>query len=387
MANPLQQLAALGQSVWLDYIHRDLFDGQLRRLIEQDALTGMTSNPAIFEKAIDSGHSYDAQILALAHAGKSANDVYEAISQSDVRQAADALRPIYERTHAADGYVSLEVNPHLARDRAGTIAEARRLWAALERPNAYIKVPGTAAGLGAIRQLISEGINVNVTLLFALPRYHEVIDAYVTGLEQRLAAGGSIERVSSVASFFISRIDSMVDPLLQARAAAERDAQARARAESACGEVAIACGKLAYNLYRQSFAQERFRRLAAHGARVQRLLWASTSTKNPQYPDVKYVEALLGADTIDTMPLETLEAYRDHGRPQLRIEQNLPAARELFESLPGLGVDIDQVTRRLEEEGIDKFIQPFDHLLQQIGARMASAGGASGAQRAAPTSR
>ncbi len=385
MANPLQQLAALGQSVWLDYIHRDLFDGQLRRLIDEDALTGMTSNPAIFEKAIDSGHSYDAQIETLARAGKSANDIYEAISQSDVQRVADALRPIYERTHTVDGYVSLEVNPHLARDRDGTIAEARRLWAALDRPNIYIKVPGTVEGLGAIRQLIGEGINVNVTLLFGLPRYHEVMDAYIGGLEQRLASAGSLEGVSSVASFFISRIDTMVDPMLQAHAASERDAQARTEAEGACGEVAIACGKLAYNMYRQTFAQQRFRHLAERGARVQRLLWASTSAKNPNYRDVKYVEALLGADTIDTMPLETLEAYRDHGRPQLQLEGNLPAARDLFESLPALGVDIDQVTRRLEEEGIDKFNQPFDRLLQHIEARVISVTGASRAQRAAPS--
>jgi len=371
MANPLQQLAALGQSVWLDYIHRDLFAGELRRLIDDDALTGMTSNPAIFEKAIDQGHAYDAQIETLTRAGKNANDIYEAISQSDVQQAADALRPTYDRTGGADGYVSLEVNPHLALDRAGTIAEGRRLWQALGRPNAYIKVPGTTEGLGAIRQLISEGINVNVTLLFGLPRYQEVMDAYLTGLEQRAAAGQPLERVSSVASFFVSRIDSMVDPMLTARARTENDPQLRAEAQSACGEVAIACGKLAYNIYRMTFQQERFKRLAARGARVQRLLWASTSTKNPQYSDVKYVEALLGADTINTMPLETLEAYRDHGRPQLRLADNLSHAREIFESLPGVGVDIDVVTRRLEDEGIAKFIEPFDRLLQQIGARMA----------------
>jgi transaldolase len=371
MANPLQQLAALGQSVWLDYIHRDLFAGQLHKLIDEDALTGMTSNPAIFEKAIDQGHSYDAQIEALAREGRSANDIYEAISQSDVRQAADALRPIYDRTHGADGYVSLEVNPHLARDRAGTIAEGRRLWQALGRPNAYIKVPGTTEGLGAIRELIRDGINVNVTLLFGLPRYQEVMDAYLTGLEQRVAAGEAVNNVSSVASFFISRIDSMVDPMLTAHAAGESDGQLRAAAERAGGEVAIACGKLAYDMYRMTFEQERFKRLAARGARVQRLLWASTSTKNPKYSDVKYVEALLGAGTINTMPLETIEAYRDHGRPQLRLEQNLSQARDLFERLPRLGVDIDVVTRRLEDEGIDKFIQPFDHLLQQIGTRMA----------------
>jgi len=363
MANPLQQLAALGQSVWLDYIHRDLFsDGRLRRLIDQDALTGMTSNPAIFEKAIDEGHAYDEQIDSLARSGHSADAIYEAISQSDVQHAADLLREVYDRTHGEDGYVSLEVNPHLARDQAGTIAEGRRLWAALNRPNAYIKVPATVEGLGAIRTLISEGINVNVTLLFALPRYQEVMDAYLSGLEQRLAQGGSIESISSVASFFISRIDAMVDPMLETRLRGGSDAQAQA----ALGEVAIACGKLAFNLYRQTFATERFQRIAARGARVQRLLWASTSTKNPKYSDVKYVEALLGPGTINTMPLETLEAYRDHGQPRSRLPEGLTQARDLFESLPALGVDIDAVCRKLESEGIDKFNQPFDKLLRQI---------------------
>jgi transaldolase len=370
MANPLQQLAALGQSIWLDYIHRDLFsDGRLRRLIDEDALTGMTSNPAIFEKAIGTGHAYDEQIGSLANAGKSANEIYEAVSQSDVQHAADELRRVYDATGGEDGYVSLEVNPHLARDQAGTIAEGRRLWAALKRPNAYIKVPATKEGLGAIRTLISEGINVNITLLFSLPRYQEVMDAYLAGLEQRLAAGGSINTISSVASFFISRIDAVVDPILEARLRAGKDAEA----QEALGEVAIACGKLAYNLYQQTFATERFQRLAAHGARVQRLLWASTSTKNPKYSDVKYVEALLGARTIDTMPLETLEAYRDHGKPQLRLSEGLTAARDIFENLPALGVDIDAVCRKLEDEGIDKFDQPFDKLLQQIEAQIARA--------------
>jgi len=371
MANPLQQLAALGQSVWLDYIHRDLFaSGQLRRLIQEDALTGMTSNPAIFEKAIDHGRVYDAQIEQLAREGRDAMTIYEAISQADVGQAADELRGVYDRTHGADGYVSLEVNPHLARDAHGTIAEGRRLWAALSRPNAYIKVPATREGLEAIRQLLSEGININVTLLFGLPRYHEVMEAYLQGLEQRLAAGGSIEHVSSVASFFVSRIDTMVDAMLEEHAAGAHGSAALA----ARGQVAITCAKLAYDMHRHVFAHERFKHLAARGARVQRPLWASTSTKNPRYSDVMYVEALLGANTVNTMPMETLEAYRDHGHPQLRLGQGLDEARRLFESLPELGIDIDVVTRRLEDEGIDKFNQPFDKLLQQITAKSGAAG-------------
>ncbi len=382
-ANPLQQLAALGQSVWLDYIHRDLFaSGQLRRLIEDDALSGMTSNPAIFEKAIGEGHAYDGQIDQLARAGRGVNESEAALSQDDVRSAADVLRAVYDRTHGGDGYVSLEVNPHLARDTAGTIAEGRRLWSALARPNAYIKVPGTVEGLGAIRQLISEGINVNVTLLFGLPRYDEVMDAYLSGLEQRLAAGGSLATVSSVASFFVSRIDALVDPMLEQHVTGPHGAAAVA----ARGEVAIACARLAYEMHRHRFAQERFRHLAERGARVQRVLWASTSTKNPNYSDVKYVEALLGANTINTMPLETLEAYRDHGQPQLRLGHGLDDARRLFERLPELGVDIDAVTRRLEQEGIEKFNQPFDKLMQRVGERVAAAPRAASARGATPGS-
>jgi len=368
-ANPLQQLCALGQSIWLDYIHRDLFaSGELRRLIEQDALTGMTSNPAIFEQAIDQGHSYDEQIDRLARAGKSAGEIYEAISQDDVRHVADELRAVYERTRGGDGYVSLEVNPHLAHDTGGTIAEGRRLWVALGRPNTYIKVPATVAGLGAIRQLTSEGINVNVTLLFSLPRYDEVMDAYLSGLEQRLAAGGALDTISSVASFFVSRIDALVDPMLAEHLAGPHGSAAAA----ARGEVAIACARLAYEMHRHRFAQERFRHLAARGARVQRVLWASTSTKNPSYSDLKYVEALIGANTIDTMPPKTLEAYRDHGAPQLRLGHGLDEARRLFERLPDLGIDIDTVTRQLEQQGVEKFNKPFDTLLQRIGQRLAA---------------
>lgn len=375
MANPLQQLAALGQSVWLDYIHRDMFaSGQLRRLIDEDALSGMTSNPAIFEKAIGHGDAYDAQLAQLASEGRPALSIYEAIAQSDVGHAADELRRVYERTGGVDGYVSLEVNPHLARDTGGTIEEGRRLWKALARPNVYIKVPATREGLPAIRQLIADGINVNVTLLFGLPRYHEVMDAYIEGLEQHLSAGGAVERVSSVASFFVSRIDTLVDEQLEQRAAGSPDGAALA----ARGKVAIACARLAYEMHRHVFAHERFRQLAARGARVQRPLWASTSTKNPRYTDVMYVEALLGPNTVNTMPMETLEAYRDHGQPQVRLTQGLDEARRLFESLPELGIDIDAVTRQLEQEGIEKFNQPFDKLLEHIAGKSASKAAGSG---------
>jgi transaldolase len=367
MSNPLQQLADLGQSVWLDYIHRDLFSGELARLMREDALTGMTSNPSIFEKAIDHGQSYDEEIAQLAARGSSAREIYDMLSRHDVQQAADTLRPVFDRTAGQDGYVSLEVDPHLARDGSGSIKEGRRLWEGLARPNTYIKVPATTEGLKAIRELTSEGINVNVTLLFGLPRFHEVMDAYLSGLEQRAAAGGTLAPISSVASFFISRIDTLVDRQLDARAA-ENGTEA-AEALAARGHVAIACAKLAYEMHGRFFAQERFRRLAAKGARPQRLLWASTSTKDKRYSDVMYVEALIAPGTINTLPLETIEAYRDHGRPQLRLGTGLAEARDLFESLPSLGIDIDRVTTQLTNEGIDKFTQPFDTLLAHIEAK------------------
>lgn len=371
--NPLNRLAALGQSIWLDYIHRDLFSsGQLRAMIAQDSLTGMTSNPAIFEKAISDGAAYDDQITALNSAGKDAIAVYEAISLQDVQRAADEFRGVFDATKGLDGYVSLEVNPHLANDTAGTLVEARRLWAALKRPNVFIKVPGTRAGLAAIRQLISEGISINVTLLFSLPRYREVIDAFISGLQARVAQGLPIESVASVASFFISRIDALVDPKLDALVSAN-DARA-ARAKALRGEVAIASARLAYQMHREIFEHDSFAALKARGAQVQRLLWASTSTKDRRYNDVKYVEALIGANTIDTMPLETLVAYRDHGQPQSRLQEHVDQARAVLEELPKLGVDIAAVTQQLEDEGVAKFNQPFDKLIQVLQAKQAAAG-------------
>ncbi len=376
--NPLNRLAALGQSVWLDYIHRDLFSsGQLRNLIAQDSLTGMTSNPAIFEKAIAHGAAYDEQILSLSSAGLDAGAVYEQISLQDVQRAADEFRGVFDATGGQDGFVSLEVNPHLAHDSSGTVAEARRLWAALARPNVFIKVPGTRAGLVAIQQLISEGISINVTLLFSLSRYREVIDAYLSGLEARLRSGLPIENVASVASFFISRIDTAIDPMLDALAA-KGDARA-SQAKALRGEAAIASGKLAYQMHRQVFASERFTALKARGAQVQRPLWASTSAKDKAYSDVKYVEALIGPNTIDTMPLETIVAYRDHGQPQARLQEQLDRAREVLEELPKLGVDLAAVTQQLEDEGVAKFIQPFDQLMQSVRSKQASIRAASAA--------
>jgi len=368
--NPLQQLGTLGQSIWLDYIRRDLIaGGGLRRMIEEDGLRGMTSNPAIFEKAIAESHDYDGEIQAMALEGKDAGAIYETLSQRDVQSAADEFRPLYDSSDGKDGYVSLEVNPHLAHDTNGTIEEARRLSTALNRPNVLIKVPATAEGLPAIRQLISEGISVNVTLLFGLPRYRQVVEAYLAGIEARLAQGKAVKHIASVASFFLSRIDALVDPLLEkliAQGGKEADV-----AKKACGQVAIASAKTAYQIYKNIFGNDRFRKLAAQGARVQRLLWASTSTKNPDYSDVKYVEALIGSDTVNTVPLETLDAYRDHGKPEARLEQDVKEARRVLEQLTELGISIDNVTQQLEDEGVDKFNKPFDKLMETLKQRSA----------------
>jgi len=364
-SNPLKRLETFGQSVWLDYIRRDLItSGKLRRLIEEDGLRGMTSNPAIFEKAIVESRDYDTDIRRLAAEGKGAEAIYEAVSQRDVQTAADEFRSLYDNTDGRDGYVSLEVNPHLAHDTEATLAEARRLWRALDRPNVFIKVPATAEGLPAIQQLISEGININVTLLFGLPRYRQVAEAYIAGLERRAAQGEPVKRVASVASFFVSRIDALIDPLLeQAVSRGGRDAEVAGKLQ---GQVAIACAKVACQIFKEIFGTDRFRKLADRGARVQRLLWASTSTKNPNYSDVKYVEALIGPDTINTVPLETLEAYRDHGDPQPRLEQDIEEARRSLEQLPQLGISIDKVTQQLEDQGVEKFNQPFDKLMKTL---------------------
>lgn len=364
-ANPLETLAELGQSVWLDDIRRHLIEsGELKRMIEDDGLRGMTSNPAIFEKAIAQSTDYDDAIHRLTREGKDAAAVYEALSVRDVQDAADAFRPVYDSTDGGDGFVSLEVNPHLARDTPGTIDEARRLWATVDRPNVMVKVPGTVEGLPAIRQLLGEGINVNVTLLFGLPRYREVVEAYLGGLEDRIAAEQPVERLASVASFFVSRIDALVDPRLEERIAA--GGPEAETAKELLGQVAVASAKGAHRIHQERFGGERFQALAQKGARPQRLLWASTSTKNPAYSDVKYVEALIGPGTVNTLPMDTFHAYRDHGQPAVRLEDDLDRAARVLELLPKVGIDLDQATRQLEEEGVEKFNQPFDKLLAAI---------------------
>lgn len=360
--NPLKQLESLGQAIWLDYIRCDLIaSGGLRRLINEDGLRGMTSNPAIFEKAIVESHDYDGTIRALVRQGKNAAEIYESLSQSDVRNAADEFRPLYDRTGGQDGYVSLEVNPHLAHDTHGTIQEARRLWDVLSRPNVLVKVPATDEGLPAIRQLISEGINVNVTLLFGLPRYRQVSEAYIDGIEALLRRGDAVQTVHSVASFFVSRIDTLLDPLFDELIA--QGGRMAILARELRGQVAVASAKKACQLHREIFGGDRFKKLAVRGARVQRLLWASTGVKNPEYSDVKYVEALIGPDTVNTVPLETLNAYRDHGEPRVRIDDDMDEAHRVLDLLPELGIMMGTMTQRLEDEGVAKFIKPFDKMM------------------------
>ncbi|HKV46377.1 MAG TPA: transaldolase, partial [bacterium] len=357
--NPLLQLQAFGQSIWLDLLRRGMIEsGELRQLIEEDGLRGVTANPSIFEKAIAGSHDYDGAVGALARRGLSAHGIYEALAIEDVQRAADLFRPVYEETGGGDGFVSLEVSPRLAHDTAGTVAEARRYWAALARPNVMIKVPGTPEGIPAIRELTRDGINVNVTLLFALDRYRDVAEAYLAGLDDRTAAGRPIDRVASVASFFLSRIDVLVDPgletLIQAGGAKGEVAQ------TLRGQVAIASAKVAYQMYKAVAGGERFRAIAARGGRPQRLLWASTSTKNPAYADVLYVEALIGPETINTLPPETIHAYRDHGRPAARLEERPDDARRVLARLSEVGIDLAAVTAQLEREGVEKFTAALD---------------------------
>ena len=363
MANPLLHLQAFGQSAWLDFLRRGMLtSGEMQRLMEDCGVQGVTSNPSIFEKAIAGSHDYDDRIHALALEGKTSREIYEDLTLDDVRRTADLFRRVYDQTEGRDGFVSLEVSPDLADDATGTVKEARRLWQLLNRPNVMIKVPGTREGITAIRQLIAEGINVNVTLLFSLSRYRDVCEAYLEGLAARMAKGIPLGRVASVASFFLSRIDTLVDALSDQRRQ-ERDDDKSCHAP---GQTAIACATAAYEIYKEIFRGERFSALAAQEARPQRLLWASTSTKNPSESDVKYVEALIGPDTVNTLTLETLNAYRDHGRPAARLEEGMAQARDVLDRLHTSGIDVEKLSDRLEEEGIRKFIRAFDGLIESI---------------------
>ncbi|HEX7947890.1 MAG TPA: transaldolase [Phenylobacterium sp.] len=372
MTNPLLELGQAGQSIWLDYLHRTLMeDGELQRLIEDDGLKGVTSNPSIFEKAIANGTDYDDRLTAALQADDLAPiALYERLAITDIQAAADLFRPLHDRLRGADGFVSLEVSPYLAMDAQATVSEARRLWRAIDRPNVMIKVPGTKAGPDAIRQLVGEGINVNVTLLFGLDAYRAVTDAHMRGLETFKAAGGDVGKVQGVASLFVSRIDTQIDAEIDRRLAAGAGAHAT-WLRAARGRVAIANAKLAYQSYLDIIESPRWKALADAGARPQRLLWASTGTKDTAYSDVRYVEALIGRETINTMPPNTLAAFRDHGQVRPTLTAELEEARAVLAAAERLGLDLDGVTERLIAAGVEQFAQAFDHLLAAIADKRA----------------
>jgi transaldolase len=363
--NPLLSIQQFGQSIWLDFIDRRMImSGKLKKLIEEDGIRGVTSNPKIFKDAISDGEEYESDIRKLAQGNQSTEEIYQSLTVDDIRRTADLFRPLYDASDGRHGFVSLEVNPHLARNIDGTLEEARRLWAALDRPNVLIKVPATVEGLTCIQRLISEGININVTLLFGLPRYRQVAEAFIAGMEARRRKGQPLAHVASVASFFLSRIDVLVDPMLEKLI--ETGGEKAEKARRLQGRVAIASAKEAYQIYREIFQGSHFRTLALQGARPQRVLWASTATKNPDYSDVKYVEALIGPETINTLPQNTVDAYRDHGYPAPLLETELVKAGDVFCKLHELDIHIDELTRQLEEEGIRKFNEPYDSLMTTL---------------------
>ena len=366
--NPLRELLNYGQSMWLDYIRRDLFTtGRLKQMIEDDGLRGMTSNPSIFEKAIAESSLYDDILKSLAsRPDLDTTARFEQIAIRDIQDAADALRAVYEDSNFRDGYVSLEVSPYLARKTKETIDEARRLWKTVNRPNVMIKVPGTAEGLPAIRQLIGEGLNINITLLFAQEVYEEVAEAYLAGLEDFSRSGGSLKKIASVASFFISRIDTLVDSMLTEKLKSVSNATEEAFLKSLMGKVAIANGKLTYQRYQRIFSGPRWQALAAKGAQTQRVLWASTSTKNPAYRDVIYVEELIGPDTVNTMPPATIDAFRDHGRLRNSLTEDVAGAQKVMDDLTRAGISIKQVTDKLTDDGVKLFADAFDKLLAAV---------------------
>lgn len=367
MTNPLRRLGELGQSPWIDYIERSFVrDGGLARLVEEDGISGVTSNPAIFQKAIVEHSTYDQAIAALAHRGLTAPEIHEALMVEDIRAAADVLAPIHARTRGHDGFVSLEVSPHLARDTEGTCREGRRLWTLVSRNNLMVKVPATLEGVAAIRHLTAEGININVTLLFDVQRYAAVADAFASGLEDRIARAQPIDRMASVASFFLSRIDALIDPRL--------DEQEDPRAHRLRGQAALTSARAAYAHFLRGKASARWQRLQSHGARPQRLLWASTGTKDPSYSDVKYVDALVGPDTVTTLPPETLAAFRDHGRAVRQLPDDPDGQSAMLEEtlrgFAALGIDLQAASARLESEGLAKFVEPHEATLAALRARI-----------------
>jgi len=366
--NPLKDLLKYGQSVWFDYIRRDLLtSGELKRLIDEDGLRGMTSNPSIFEKAIADSTLYSDILQSLRpRTDLDAKGRYEILAIRDIQEATDIFRPVYQDSKRRDGYVSLEVSPYLARDTQGTLAEARRLWKTVSRENLMIKVPGTAEGIPAFQQLISEGINVNVTLLFSQEVYKKVAEAYIAGLEQLAAREGDVSKMASVASFFISRIDVSVDAIVEGRLKTSKDPREQEQLKSLLGKVAIANGKETYVSYQKISSGDRWKALAAKGAQTQRVLWASTSTKNPNYSDVLYVEELIGPDTVNTIPPVTFNAFRDHGHPRASLTENVEAANRTMETVAKLGISMKEVTDKLTDDGVRLFAEAFDKLLQAV---------------------
>ena len=370
---PLRMLTELGQSVWYDYIRRDLYQGpELRRLIEDHDLRGMTSNPTIFAKAVIETELYDQAIQRLTATDANADEIFEALVVEDVRGAADVFRPVFEATGGRDGFVSIEVRPQFARDTQRSIAEARRLWSACDRPNVMVKIPATAEGIPAIRQCLAESINVNITLLFSVSRYREVMEAYLSAMEQRVSNGQRVDRIRSVASFFVSRTDTYVNKELYGIAVdvgrSERDRQT---ARDLRGKVAIANARIAYEAFGSVFQSARFALLKAQGAHLQRPLWASTSTKDPTYPELYYVEALIAPDSVDTMPPQTFAAYLDHGRPQVRIHDQLSEAHAVFKRLAELNLDTRRIALELEAEGARKFVDSYDQVVKAVSDKQA----------------
>lgn len=354
--NPLKKLRELDQSIWLDLLDREIMNsGKLQSLIDNDDLRGLTSNPSIFEKAISGSSDYDDDITKISKDESDNSVIFFEMAIADIQRAADLFKPVYDKTEGKDGFVSLEVSPYLALDTDGTIEQARDLWKKVNRENVMIKIPATKQGLPAIRECLREGININVTLLFGLPRYKEITEAFMGGLEDRLSEGNSIEGIASVASFFLSRIDVMIDPLLDEKGA-----------ENLKGKIAIASAKKAYQIYLEMIASDRFKKLQEKGAQTQRVLWASTSTKDPSFSDVLYVENLIGKDTINTLPMETIDAFRDHGKVAETLTQGLDEANKVMAELKDKGIDIDKITQKLEDEGIEKFNKAYEKLIKSI---------------------
>jgi transaldolase len=374
MTNPLQKLNSLGQSIWYDFIRRDLFtSGKLDRLIREDALTGMTSNPTIFQKAIAETELYDEDIRRLGGEGRDVQRIFDGLAVADVSRAADAFRPVYDHAKGNDGFVSIEVGPHLALDTKGTIEEARRLWKECGRPNVMVKIPGTKEGVPAIRQCLEDGININITLLFSVERYREVMEAYIAAIEARVAKNLPVDSIRSVASFFVSRVDTMTDKKLDAKIANGSEKEKRVATEIR-SKLAIGNARLAFQAFEEVFGGTRFHGLREKRVARQKPLWASTSTKDPKLPDLYYVEALIAADTVDTMPPETLEAYRDHGDPKIRIEDELPEAHAAFRGLAELGIEQKDIFRDLETEGIKKFSDSYDSLMKTLAEKQKAVG-------------